>query len=317
MLGAFHNGVLHWTAPASSGTWKVKSGSYIGNGTTQAITGLGFQPQFLIIKSTGSTANDDPVFAWSGMTTLAGITPAATVVNPAAAPVSNIITAYGADGFTLSSSTVANTNNTRYYWFALAGGDGEVALGNYAGTGVDDSNLISGLAFQPKLLFVKRRNLTTSSVAFRFQSIAGDPSYQVSAFAATANQIQALNSDGAQMGNNASVNVSPATYDWIAFNPPDTHAYFSAYTGSGADNYNALSGLTWQPELVFIKGNTNQLPVIRGTVHTGDTSTILQDSTANAANVVQAFNSDGFQVGTSNTVNSAATRYDYFVMRTT
>lgn len=317
MLGAFYHGLISSSRPTagSSTTWKVASGSYIGTGAALSIAGVGFQPQFLIIKATGSTANDDPVFAFSGMTTLAAVTPAATIVDPIAAPASDIVTAYGSDGFTLGTNLVANTNGQQYYYFAWKGGDGEVALGNYVGNAVDNRDVISGLTFQPRMVFIRRRNLTTASVAFRLESNTGDQAYQVSAFAATTNQIQAFNPDGVQVGTNGSVNANTATYDWIAFNPPVNQVIFSSYTGVGTDNYNASSGYTWQPELVFIKGNTTQLPVIRGTVHTGDSTTRINNSVANAANIIQTFNSDGFQVGTNASVNSATTTYHYLMMR--
>ena len=43
----------HWVAfQAGCGTLKV--GSYTGNGGTQAITGAGFQPEFVMVMSAGA-----------------------------------------------------------------------------------------------------------------------------------------------------------------------------------------------------------------------------------------------------------------------
>ncbi len=315
MLGALHNGILSsWTLPSSSGTWKIKSGSYIGNGTSLSVSDFSFRPQFLIIKATGSTANDDPVMAWSGMSTSASANTAATVIDPSTAPATGIVTGYDISGFTVGSSLLVNTSGQQYYYFAMAGGTGETATGTYVGNGTDDRD-ISGLAFQPKLVFIRRRNLTSASCV-RHEGMTGDFSYQFGTAAnGLANAIQAFNSDGFQVGTNGMVNAATAVYDYIALAPPTAYSYFSAYTGTGVDNADVVTGVGFTPEMVLILPNTNQNPTIRGTVHTGDTSTKITNSVANSANRIQQFNSDGFQVGNAADVNSATTTYHFAMLK--
>ncbi len=318
MLGAFHNGILHWAAPGVAGTWKVASGFYAGTGASLGITGLGFRPQFLIIKASGSTANDDPVIAWSGMSSAAPATPAAAVIAPATAPATNIVTSYDSDGFTVANSALVNTSGMRYYWVAMAGAGNEVAVGNYVGTGTDNRDVISGLTFQPTVIFVRRRNLNSVFVNYKTAGMSGDSSYQLgNASAIAGNLIQQFNSDGAQIGTNGGVNAAGATYDWIAFAPPTGYSDTGYYNGTGVDNNDALAGLSYQPTFVLIKGNTTQESVMRTSSNVGDDASILNNSVANGANRIQAINSDGFQVGTNAGVNTAGIAYHYWVARST
>ena len=130
------------------------------------------------------------------------------------------------------------------------------------------------------------------------------------------NAIQAINPDGFQVGTQGFVNAVGAPFDYIAFNPPSGYGYFSAYTGNGVDNTD-ITGVPFQPEIVLIKGNTTVESIIRGLVNTGDNTSRLQDSSANAGNRIQQFNSDGFQLGTVTEANSATTLYHYAAFRTT
>ena len=317
MLGAFHHGIVASSKVAvASGTWKVKSGSYTGNGGTQSITGLGFTPQLLFIKATSAGGNDDAVMAWSGMANSAGLTPAATVVSPATAPAINIVTSYDADGFSIDNSVRVNTAAVTYYYFAIAGSGSELQVGNYIGTSTDDTD-VTGVAFRPKMVMVRRRNSTTG-VALIHEGMTGDFSYQLGSLGGgVGNIIQAINSNGFQVGTSGVVNVNPASYDYIALNPPSGYGYFSAYTGIGIDNSDMVTGLTFSPKLILVKGNNATEMVIRGLVNTGDDTTRYGNSTANNTNRIQQINSDGFQVGTNPEVNSAGVTYHYAVFRTT
>lgn len=316
MLGAFHHGLVA-SSIIVGGTWKVKSGSYVGTGASLGITGLGFRPQFLIIKAIGSTANDDPVFAWSGMNQNGGGTPAATVVSPNTVPVTGIITSYDADGFTVANQVNVNTAGQTYYYFAIAGSGNELAVGNYVGNSTDNRDVISGLTFQPQAVFIRRRNLTTFGTVWKTEAMDVD-SFQLGTLSnLTANIIQQMNSDGAQVGTSGAVNTSGAQYDWIAWRAPSGYAYYSAYTGNGIDNSDMVTGMTFQPTMVMLKGSTNQESIIRGLVHSGDQTTRLSNSQANNVNRIQQFNPDGFQVGNAPDVNSATTIYHFMALKST
>ena len=319
MLGALFHGLIASSEQVVTGTFKVKSGTYTGTGAALAITGLGFQPKLLIIKADGNAANDDPVIAWSGMSNSAGSGPAAAVISPVTAPATGIVTSYDADGFTLDTSALVNSSAVVYYYAAIGGDSAtDIQSGNYIGNGTDDRNVVTGLPFTPKAVIIRRRNLTTTFVSIRTESIPGDGAYMLgNAAAAVTNNIQAINADGFQVGTAGSVNANTAAYDWVAFTAPSSNGAFGSYTGTGVDNSSLVSGLTFQPDWVFVKGNTTQESVMRGTANVGDDSSRLVNSSQNFANRIQAINADGFEVGSAPDVNTVGIVYHYIALKST
>ncbi len=308
-----------FSTSAAAGTFKVKSGTYTGTGAALAITGLGFQPKLLIIKADGNAASDDPVIAWSGMSNLAGSGPAAAVISTNAVPATGIVTSYDADGFTLANNALVNTNTVTYYYVAIGGETStDIATGFYLGNGVDGATPISGLTFQPSVVFIRRRNLTTSYVSLKISSMAGDSSYMLgNAAAMNTNNIQAINATSVEIGTAQSVNVAGAGYDWVCFTAPSGYGAFGSYTGNGIDNSDLVSGLTFQPDWVLVKGNTTQEAVMYGTANVGDDSSRLVNSSQNFANRIQAINADGFEVGSAPDVNTVGIVYHYIALKST
>ncbi len=320
MLGAFHNGILAsaWRAAASASSAKVKSGSYIGTAGVLHVTGVGFLPKLIIIKGTGSGANDDPVIMWSGMSDNSAAGPAAAVFSPSTAPATGMISSYDSDGFTLANNALVNTLASTYDYVAIGGSaDDFIAVGSYAGNSTDNATPISGLTFAPQSVFIRRRNLNTAFVTWKNISMAGDSAFMLgNAATFTANAIQGFNATSVEIGTSNNVNTAGATYDWVCLGP-SSNAVYGSYTGNSIDNSNLVSGMTFQPDWVFVKGNINKDGVMRGTVNAGDDSSILSNSTANAANWIQVINSDGFQLGTNAGVNSATTAYHYIALKST
>ena len=218
----------------------------------------------------------------------------------------------------MANNTLVNTSGMQYYWTAIAGSGAELAVGSFVGNGVDGATPISGLSFQPQCVFIRRRNLTTNFVAVKHAGMSGDSAYMLgNAAAFTSNAIQSFGADYVELGTSSNVNASTVTYDWVAFAPPSSYGAFGYYNGTGGDNFDAVTGLAFQPEFVFIKANNTQESVIRTSAHTGDDSSLISNSLANGANRIQAFNSDGFQVGTNAAVNAAGTPIHYFCLRST
>jgi uncharacterized repeat protein (TIGR01451 family) len=87
-----------------------------------------------------------------------------------------------------------------------------------------------------------------------------------------------------------------------------------SYTGNGTDDRN-ITGLGFQPVLVLIKADATQNAVARSATFTGDTSKDLGGATAVAANLIQALQADGFQVGNDARVNGNGTTYHYVAFR--
>ena len=145
---------------------------YTGNGSTNNITGVGFQPDFVWIKARSEAY-------WHGaFDVLRGATKQLYPNDSAAeATESTSLTAFGSDGFTLGSFQYTNNNTTTFAsWNWKAGGsgvsnsDGSTAsvvsantdagfsIVTYTGTGSAGMTIGHGLSSAPKLIIVKNRD---------------------------------------------------------------------------------------------------------------------------------------------------------------
>ena len=91
-----------------------KIGSYTGNGGTQSITGLGFQPDFVLLKET--TAAESWRLFDSARTATKRLFPD---LNNAESTASDSLTAFDSNGFSLGSSAGINQNGETYIYMAI------------------------------------------------------------------------------------------------------------------------------------------------------------------------------------------------------
>src|SRR4051812_46523152 len=86
-------------------------GSYVGNGTSQNITGLAFTPQLVFVKSSG---------AYSAIVKTKDMASTASKqYTSSTALLTTAITALNSGGFSVGSSTLANKSGTTYYFYAF------------------------------------------------------------------------------------------------------------------------------------------------------------------------------------------------------
>nr|MCW1949661.1 hypothetical protein [Candidatus Shapirobacteria bacterium] len=124
-----------WQIAVDDITFKIQTGYFMGNGSYKSITGLGFAPEMVIIKSdTNNTATLLKTNAMAHNTTAYFMS---TADNTAG------FISLDNDGFTLTSS--GQTALIRYTWIAFAGSDcsstGSFCLGSFQGTGTASRNI--------------------------------------------------------------------------------------------------------------------------------------------------------------------------------
>jgi hypothetical protein len=189
-----------------TGCGTLKVGSYTGNGTTQPITGLGFQPEYVFVMSAGASRS---MQRFSGMTSSFGF--------GSDTGTANVLNSLDADGFTVGSAAEANAAGATYHYVAFNSVAGSVTKATYAGNGSAARN-ITGVGFQPDYVMV-RANDTTAAKSGRHRpaSLAGTSSQFWSNLPNDTTGIRALLVNGFQVGNDASVNAVGATYHYIAF----------------------------------------------------------------------------------------------------
>ncbi len=299
-------------------------GTYTGNAVdNRNITGFGasFTPNFALTKNaTSATANDRrPLMNFTD-----SFGDSSSFVGDLVANTTNGIQALQANGFQVGNNASSNGNTATIYWFALGGapsnsssGTFDMKTGSYTGTGA--SNPITGLGFRPDLVIVKAN--TAQLGVFRTKTMQGNSTaYFSNNVANFANGITSLNADGFTVNTAAQTNSVGVTYQWQAFGNA-----FDPYDNSGSSDFAVgsfygnqlirnITRLPWQPDMVTIKTNTTQVGVWKPSSLAGN-STAYFGATANAANVIQALNSDGFQVGANAQSNSNTVLSHWFAFK--
>jgi hypothetical protein len=292
-------------------SYSMKSGYYTGTGVAgHAISGLGFQPDLVIIKS--NTTASGGMFKTSAMPATNTAYLAATAHNTASQLVLN------SDGFTVGTLAQLNTANALYTWTAYTGSDcsasGVFCVGSYTGNNAATRTITTG--FNPGLTIVKR----STSVAAHFRTasmLTNQTEFFTTVAADTAgNYLRSFGATGFDVG--ITDNVSAATYHYVSFKAGSDVFTEGSYTGDGVDN-RIITGTASKPELVLIKNTTsatanNRRSVMSTRQHFGDATSYTADAVVDTENTIQLLNNDGFQIGSSVAVNESGATHYWFAL---
>jgi uncharacterized repeat protein (TIGR01451 family) len=278
---------------------QLTTGSYVGDGVDgRAITGLGFEPDFVIVKSAGaneavcrtSTMSGDVSKHLGSQSILSG----------------NRIQSLDADGFSVGDDADANQSGVTYYWTAFQAGSGQMDLGTYIGNGMDDRE-ITGLGFTPILVIVLGEG--AHYAWHRSSTMLSGQSLVFAGMDVGTNRIQELTADGFQIGSHAQVNSLGTKYHYVAWTEIPGRAGNGSYVGDGTDD-REIKELGFQPDFVFIKEAGPSPALHRPSSLAGDTAQFFA-AYANAADNIQALQPDGFQIGSSWFVNDFLYTYHW------
>lgn len=277
-------------------------GSYVGDGNaSQAITGLAFQPavvivkhagtQFGVIKTADMAGNNSKLFTTSALIT------------------TGIKTLDATPGFTVGNHASVNTSGQTYYWEAWKAEAGVVATGTYTGDGVDDRQ-ITGVGFRPAFVIL----LAADAEHPWMRSNTHDAGWAapIGLGGGAVNYIQDFHGDGFEVGTANSVNANGVTYYWFAMPLLAGQLVTGTYAGNGQDS-RPITGLGLQPLYLLLAGILSAV----GTPHVHRSATIAGDSaqsfknTANAANLIESLDSDGFTVGSAEYANQNGAVFHY------
>jgi hypothetical protein len=296
---------MAWAGSDCSASGIFCIGNYYGAGSgTKAIT-TGFTPNLVIVKSATGII---PAWRSSSMSTNYAQFLTALGQDTTGA----YFTSLDATGFTVGATI--NTAAIHHY-VAFKSTASKIAVGGpYVGNGTSQS---ISVGWQPDAVIVKDANTTTAvGAVYNVDQSYGDSSSYFTATANVVGGITGLTATGFNVGNSTTTNSSTFNHFWIAFagaeNPKCSGTFKMAtgtYTGTGANTNININGLGFTPDLVIIKGNTAQTGVFRTALHSGDTTSYLDVGTADFTNGILALNPDGFLIGGSTVVNTAATYY--------
>jgi len=319
---------------------------YSGNGGTQSITGVGFQPDWTWIKC----RNDAQYHVLQNAVTGAGKTLFTNVTLQETGNAGDFISSFDSDGITVNNTYAGGTNNsvngsgkTYVSWNWKANGSGVLnevgdidstvsanttsgfSIVSYTGTG-SATTVGHGLSSTPEMIIVKGRN-TTAAQAWRVYHNDANASPETgvlnlnttSAFVTSSTQWNntAPTSSVFSIGTDPAVNENTKNYIAYSFTSIEGYSAFGKYTGNGsADGPFIYTG--FRPAWLLIKQtngssfNWNMIDTSRSPYNTADD--LLAPNTAGAEAVsgfVDAV-SNGFKCRNSSAyVNGSGSTYIY------
>jgi len=244
---------------------------YTGNGGTNAITGVGFQPDWVWLKRRDSSAAH---YVWDV------VRGAATQLYPASASSedagqTNGLSAFGSDGFTLGSDAGPNANSGTYAsWNWKAGGsassnsDGSItssvsasttagfSIVSFTGNGSAGATIGHGLGAVPQVYILKNRSSSAGWTSY-FEPLGNTKFLQLDTTGAAGTATEAFNNTSPtssvfSIGTDTSTNNNTDNFIAYCFAEKKGYSKFGSYTGNGnADGTFVYTGFA--PTWVMVK----------------------------------------------------------------
>jgi len=234
--------------------------AYTGTGASNSISSLGFSPDLVWIKNRGGATSHAIYDTTRGtQSQLSSDTTGDQITS------SSGLTAFGSNGFTISTSTLVNTTGTQYVAWAWdqSTQDG-FTISTYTGNGANRT-IAHTLGVAPKMVIVKARTTAGADQGWPVwhTSIANTTYLQLNSTSSTAAGADYWNSTSPtssvfSVGTNVAVNANADTYIAYLFAEVDGFSKFGTYTGNGAaDGPFVYCG--FRPRFVMIKTTQSSL----------------------------------------------------------
>ena len=294
----------------------ISCGSFTTDGSGNATVNLGYEPQWLLTKST------DLVDQWYTLDSMRGwpVTTASTKIlapNTSGAETTGTFGNPTATGFTLANGGATKT----YIYIAIRRGpmkvptDGTKVFAPSTRTGTGAAATVTGVGFTPDFLWSKARNtggalgvhdrlrgtlkeLLTNSTAVEYN----DPT-----------SVLSINMDGYSFGTDASgsgtVNASGSNYVYWNFKRAPGFFDEVCYTGTSGVAQNINHNLGVAPELIIVKSRSvRSWPVYaapQGNQWSGTLDSTFQGNTGSSDWNSTTPTASVFSVGVANATNSS------------
>ena len=247
---------------------------YTGNGSTNTITGVGFQPDWVWIKNRSNTSSHNIFDAVRGVTKAIF-----TNATDAEATEASRLSAFNSDGFTINGDTSNQTNESGsnfVSWNWKAGGsassnsNGSItssvsanttagfSIVSYTGTG-SAATIGHGLSTSPSMILVKNRSTTYSWIVYHKSLGATKNLYLDLTNASDTSSIQFNDTEPTSsvfsVGTSLATNKSGDNLIAYCFAEKAGYSKFGSYTGNGADQQFIYTGFA--PKFLLFKGTSN------------------------------------------------------------
>ena len=317
---------------------------YTGNGGTQSITGVGFQPDWTWIKSRSAAYDHVLIDSVRGVEKqlISNKTDAETQDS------GNGLISFDTDGFTVKLGTSTSYNNssqTYAAWNWLAGGtgvtnnDGSIqstvsanteagfSVVSYTGNGTGGATVGHGLGVAPDMIIVRNRDVASNFIVYHTANTsAPETDYLMLNSTAATDDTSSVWNDTAPtssvftVGNSSNTNGSSNNMIAYCFAEKKGYSKFGSYIGnSSADGPFVYTG--FRPSFWLQKrtdstsgGNWRIIDIAREPFNDGDPARLFPDSNSaeqsNTRN--QELLSNGIKVRSSNvSMNASGSTYIY------
>lgn len=304
--------VCLWASTAQAFT--VAVGTYTGDGTaTQVVTFTPtFTPAFIFVKGNAPTDGWMPAVNFGCIDKTFSLS-----YSPSALAPTGGIKACGSGTFSVGDTGLSGQNYNEsgsVFYYVVFGQDAnnDLAIGTYTTTASpsDNRDITISPAFLPEFCIV-RADTTAASGVWR-GSHAGDLSSLFAQAANAADNIQSFGASGFQVGLSSQVQPASATIYYVCFKAVTNYTSVGSYSGNNGDD-RSITGPGFSPNFLFNKSSTSADRIVyRFSNETGDLS--FWGANSEAANLIQAFEATGFQVGTAQ--NTTGIDYYYWAVKT-
>jgi len=247
---------------------------YTGTGSSNSLTGVGFQPDFTWIKRRDTTSSNQLFDAVRGVTKRVF-----SDTNEAESTSATTLTSFDTDGFTVSTHTGLNASSGTYAsWNWLAGTtsgittDGNTTITpdgysfnqtsgfsviKYTGNGTAGAKLPHGLGAEPHLVIVKTTNLVGEPWQVYSKALGNTNRLFLNLTNASTSATEwnstTPDSVNVTLGNGTHINSSGNTFIAYCFTPIKGFSKFGSYTGNGSSSDGAFVYTGFKPAWLMIK----------------------------------------------------------------
>jgi hypothetical protein len=252
---------------------------YTGNGTTNAITNVGFQPDFVWVKSRSDAYFHGLYDAVRGAGSTKGLYSNDTVAEGTYSDFQNLVS-FDSNGFTLGATS--NTNNINANtssfvgWNWKANGSGSTnttgtitstvsanttsgfSIVTYTGNATSSQTVGHGLGVTPTLFILKSRGVQVWNVYSLAGGITGNTILELNSSAAAntgGNISLTASSTTIGFGSASQVNGSGVNFVAYCFAPVAGYSAFGSYTGNASTD-GPFVFLGFKPAFLIIKNST-------------------------------------------------------------
>lgn len=307
----------------------IQCGSFTSDALSFATVTLGWEPQFVLMKSVSSTSNWvmlDTMREWIGTNTVAYDKPLSP--NLSAAEATGDYGHVNATGFEVNNM---NDSATGIYLAIRRPNkpptSGTQVYNAIARTGTGAAATVAGVGFAPDLVMPSARNNGGMGYASFWDRLRGSTNviipYQTSAEAAKTDAVLSLEMDGMKVGvdsTNSWVNATTTYINHFFRRAPGVHDQI-CYAGTGANKTEAHTLLGVPPELWVDKGRSGATQWVWGSSLLAATEKIVMPSPAGAVTDATAWNSTYptaslISLGTAAEVNTSSATYSLWMWAT-